>query len=142
MTIELDPKQQDLYNKVIKLCCDIEKEMHTSVDPTIPEQVQNQLSNLLPYLANLSDMVSVATAIYDWAKGKVADEIINNQTILDAKQGIQKNFIEGRLAKYNALYARVESVSKNLRSSVDGLRTLLSYEKELARIHQQQGVGG
>lgn len=138
MTIELNEEQTKRYNGVIQLCCNIEKEMHVTVDPTIPEQVQQQLSNLLPYLSNLSDMVSISTAIYDWAKGKVADEIIGNSLLLEAKQGIQSNFIQGRLAKYNALYSRVESISKNLRSSVDGLRSLLSYEKELARINQQQ----
>lgn len=138
MTIQLSEDQQQKYNSVIKLCCDIEKEMHNTVEASDPVQIQNQLSNLLPYLSNLSDMVSIATAIYDWAKGKVADEIISNDSLMEAKQNILSNFIQGRLAKYNALYQRVESVSKNLRSSVDGLRSLLSYEKELARINQQQ----
>jgi hypothetical protein len=139
MTIELDEAQTRLYNNVIKLCGDIEKEMKTTIDPTIPEQVQDQLSKLLPYLSNLSNMVSVATAIYDWARGRVADEIMKNPNRFDdAKASVVTLHVQGRLAKYNALYARVESVSKNLRSSVEGLRSMLSYEKELINMNKFQ----
>lgn len=139
MTIELNEEQTRHYNNVIKLCCDIEKEMHTTIDPTMPEQVQDQLSKLLPYLSNLSNMVSVSTAIYDWARGMVADEIMKDAIKFeDMKSSVVTIFMQGRLAKYNALYARVESVSKNLRSSVEGLRSLLSYEKELANLNKFQ----
>lgn len=139
MTINLNAEQQKLYNNVVALCCDIEKEMATTVDPTVPEQVQQQLSVLLPYLSNLSNMVSVATAVFDWAKGEVADEIMKNPVKFeDMKQSVISLFCQGRLAKYSALYERVESVSKNLRTSVEGLRSMLSYEKELVNMNKFQ----
>lgn len=133
MTIELNKDQQDIYNNVVKLCCDIEADMNTSIEASEPAQIEEQLSNLLPYLSNLSDMISKATAIYDWAKGEVAKEIIADAKLMDTKQNILNTFIQGRLAKYNALYKRVESVEKNLRSNIEGLRSMLSYEKELVR---------
>ncbi len=134
MTIELDEKQTKLYNDTIKLCAEIESEMHNTIEPTNPEEVQLQMSKVIPYLSNLSKMQETATAIYSWGKGKVAEEIMFDRNKFDdIKSSVIALFIQGRLAKYNALYDRVESVSKNLRSSIEGLRTLLSYEKENIR---------
>lgn len=133
MTIELNEEQQKIYDLIVKLCCDIEGEMQSTIESNNPVEVQEQLSNLLPYLANLSDMISKATAIYDWSKGEVVKEILAKDKLMEAKQNIISNYIQGRLAKYNALYQRVESVEKNLRSNIEGLRSILSYQKELIR---------
>lgn len=133
MTIELNEDQQNIYNSIVRLCCDIEGEMQNTIESNNPVEVQEQLSNLLPYLANLSDMISKATAIYDWSKGEVVKEILTKDKLMEAKQNIISNYIQGRLAKYNALYQRVESVEKNLRSNIEGLRSILSYQKELIR---------
>ena len=78
-------------------------------------------------------MQATATAIFDWAKGEVVQEVLNSPQLTEAKQTVVSHHIQGRLAKYNALYERVQSIEKNLRSSVEGLRSLLSYEKENIR---------
>lgn len=135
MTIELNKAQQEIYDQTIKLCCDIEKQLATSIEPSEPTQISAQLENLRPYLANCSTLISNATAIFDWARGRVMDDIISEDKLLDCKQEILKNYIAGKLARYSALYARCESLEKNLRSSVEGLRSMLSYQKEL--INQQ-----
>ncbi len=136
MTIKLDLEQQKVYDFTIKTCCQIEAEMHTPVDPTNPAEVEAQLGNIIPWLANLSVLVSNSNAIYDWAKGEVATEIISKPDLMEAKQDILKNYIQGKLAKYSALFERVEALSKNLRSQVEGLRSILSYEKEQLNINR------
>lgn len=131
MRIELNKDQQKIYDDTIRLCCDIEKALSTTIEPTEPTQISTQLENLRPYLANCSTLISNATAIYDWAKGKVMDDIIEQDKLLECKQEILKNYIAGKLARYSALYARCESLEKNLRSSIEGLRSMLSFQKEL-----------
>lgn len=138
MTFELNADQQKQYDAVIKLCTDIEGEMRNHIEATDPQEVQAQLSTLLPYLSNLSDMVSVATEIFNWAKGEAASIAMSDSRVLGLKAEVQKKWFSGKLAKYDALYERVQSVEKNLRSSIEGLRTLLSYEKELIRNRIQQ----
>jgi len=138
MTIVLSQEQQKVYDSTIKICCQIESEMSTTVDPTNPAEVEAQLGHIIPWLANLSTLVSNSNAIYDWAKGEVASEIISKPNLMEAKQDVLKNFIQGRLAKYSALYERVEALSKNLRSQVEGLRSILSYEKEQLNINRQK----
>lgn len=135
MSIELNKEQKAIYDNTIALCCDIEKALATTIEPTEPTQISAQLENLRPYLANCSTLIGNATAIYDWARGRVMYDIISEDKLLDCKQEILKNYIAGKLARYSALYARCESLEKNLRSSVEGLRSMLSYQKEL--INQQ-----
>ena len=123
-----------MKEKLIKLCEEIESAMRTSIDPTDPQQIQEQLANIIPYLANLSFMISTATEIYDKAKGEIADEIfLYPNKYKDVKANVMSLFIQGKLANENSLFERVESLSKNLRSSVEGMRSIISFLKEEIR---------
>ena len=123
-----------MKEKLIKLCLEIEKVMSISVEPTDPQQVQEHLANLIPYLSNLSFMISTATEIYDKAKGEIADEIfLYPNKYKDVKANVMSLFIQGKLANENSLFERVESLSKNLRSSVEGMRSIISFLKEEIR---------
>lgn len=117
-------------NNIKKLCAEISGAMATTVQPDNVHEVAQQLSNLLPYLSNLPLLMADATEIYDTAKGNAAIEALANSTLLGAKQDIQKRWFEGKLAKENSLFALVESTEKNLRSQIEGLRTLISLGKE------------
>lgn len=127
----LTPDEQKKYNDTIKLCCDIEKELHTTVDTNNGEEIAHQLESLRPFLANCPTLIANATELLESAKGQVADIIMNMDQ--DMKHEVMKQFISGKLAKFSALYARAESLEKNLRSSVEGLRSILSYQKELTK---------
>lgn len=131
MSIELNENQQKTYNSTLKLCCEIESAMAATVEPTDPSGISAQLENLRPYLANCSTMMSNATAIYNWAKGEVANLIMVNEKLSNCKQTILLHFISGQLAKYSGIYVRCESIEKNLRKSIEGLVSLLSYQKML-----------
>lgn len=133
MTIQLNEKQQKLYDSTLKLCTEIEGRLAVTIEPDDAHQIAAQLENIRPYLANCPMLMANATVIYDWAKGEAADSIIIDSKLMNCKQSILNGYITGKLAKYSALYARCESLERNLRSSVEGLRSLLSYQKELAR---------
>lgn len=134
--IQLDKDQQAKYDNIIRTCCDIEKDMSVTIDAGNAQAVEDQLANVTPWLANLSVIISDATEIYDWAKGRAADEAIGNDLLLNAKAEVQRRWFDGKLAKYNALYVRAENLSKNLRSQIDGLRSILSFEKEQLNVQR------
>ena len=132
MTIELSPEQQRVYTNLVKLACEIEGAMAIVVVSDEPAQIKCAIDNRLPYLANLPKMMEGAVAIHDWAKGEVAKEMIADNRLYEAKQAIQLRYIEGRIAKYSALYERINSLHSALKLSIEGLRSLLSYEKQFS----------
>ena len=132
MTIELSPEQQRVYTNLVKLACEIEGAMAIVVVSDEPAQIKCAIDNRLPYLANLPKMMEGAVAIHDWAKGEVAKEMLADNRLYEAKQAIQIRYIEGRIAKYSALYERINSLHSALKLSIEGLRSLLSYEKQFS----------
>lgn len=128
--ITLSEKQQQVFDTLVVACSEIEEELATSVNPNEPQDLQNQIEKLRPHLAYVSTMLSSAGSIYDYAKGQCARQIMNDPKLVEMKAGIQKMYIEGELNKFNELYIRVENTTKSLKSSIDGLVSLLSFEKE------------
>lgn len=95
--------------------------------------MSEHLQNLASFLSYTPRMVEISSAIYSWAKGQAAEEAMNNEVILAAKQNIQMKWIEGKIAKYGALYDKTERLKKSIDSAIDAYRSLLSYEKEQMR---------
>lgn len=140
MTIKLSPEQEAHYKNLVRLCEEIETAMDATIDGSDPAQIQHELSNRIPYLSNISKMMETATAIYDWAKGEAVKIAMKDASIIELKAAPQRLWFDGQLAKYSGMYQRVERLSKTLPSSVEGLRSLLSYEKLIASLNHTQGV--
>lgn len=134
MSVELTEKQKPVYAEIMNYILEIEKEMVIEVDQTNGENIAYTLMRRINLLSTCPKMMSIATAIYDWAKGEAANEAMNSERILGAKQDIQRKWFDGKLAKWNALYVRAERSYKDLSLSIEGLRSLLSYEKNLANL--------
>ena len=132
MTIELNPEQQKVYTNLVQLACEIEGAMAIVVVSDEPAQIKCAIDNRLPYLANLPKMMEGAVAIHDWAKGEVAKEMLADNRLYEAKQAIQIRYIEGRIAKFTALYERINSLHSALKLSIEGLRSLLSFQKQFS----------
>jgi len=133
--ITLNTQEEKNFNDLVKMCEDIEKDLNTSVNPNEPQEIQNQLEKLRPYLSFSSTMLSNASSIYDFSKGQCADMIMADGKLLNAKANVQKMWVDGKLNRFNTLYVRVERVTKSLQSSIDGLTSLLSFEKEKIKQH-------
>ena len=139
MSIELSKEQQEVYNKTFNLVSEIEKELNTTVQPDNAPEVQQQLAQLLPYLSNTPLMMATATAVYEWAKGQAALEAMENDRVYNAKAEIQRRWFSERLARYSAFYVRVETLEKALRQQIEALRSLLSFNKEMANLEKFGG---
>lgn len=83
--------------------------------------------------------MSTATAVHSWAKGEAAAEAMDKEKVYSAKADVQRKWFSGRLAKYDAFYSRVETLEKALRQQIEGLRSLLSYNKEMANLEKFGG---
>lgn len=140
MEIKLTEEQTKTQNELIKGINAIESAMSTVIDETNFQQVQYEIARRTELLGGSAKFLSFATALFDNAHGQVADHVLNTTTLIDAKQAIVTSWMKGKLAKWNALYVRTEQVTKKLDKSIDGLRSILSYEKALvtAGIHTVQ----
>lgn len=130
----MNDKQQQIFDNVNNLCKEIEKAMGVTIEPTNPEEIKSALENLRPYLANCSTMTAQASGLYAMMKGELVEDIMLNEKVMQLKSDLQRKWIEGKLAKFSALYERAVSVEKNLRSSIEALRSQLSYEKENVKL--------
>lgn len=111
----------------------IESRLNTVVDQTMGENIAFELNERTNLLSKTPVIMELATKIYDEAKGRLAEEIFFDEKKLKAKQQIQIMYIAGKLKEENALYVRAERCVRALDKSIEGLRSLLSYDKEMTR---------
>ena len=129
MSIELNQEQKKIFDSTMQLILACEKDLHTSVNPEESQECLNQLSNLMPHLGVMPEIMQNATVIFNWAKGQAAASAMDNTVILNAKQDIQKRFLEGQIAKWSGFYERAEQVQKSLALQIEGLRSIISFNK-------------
>ena len=129
MSIELNTEQKKVFDSTMQLILACEKDLHTSVNPEESQECLNQLSNLMPHLGVMPEIMQNATVIFNWAKGQAAASAMDNTVILNAKQDIQKRFLEGQIAKWSGFYERAEQVQKSLALQIEGLRSIISFNK-------------
>lgn len=133
LSIQLPEEQEKIVNSVLISCNKIETKMLLTINHENSQEVECQLADLLLSLGDIPRLMAQATAIYDTAKGLASEEAMNNEVILNAKQNIQRGWFEGKLAKYSAIYVRVENIAKDIRNQIEGLRSILSFQKEEIR---------
>lgn len=109
----------------------IEKEMRAGIDNTNGSELSYRLTKLVELNGTTPELMELAKAIHSHILGIAASEIIARPELLEAKQQVQKMYIAGRIAKWDALFERAEKVCSALVHSIDGLRSLLSFEKSL-----------
>lgn len=133
MSIELSPSQVPFLNELHDLIGKVEKETVISVDHTNGDEVAWHLMRRIELQHHTPRIMELATAIYNHCKGLAAAEAMSDERILSLKQDVQRKWFDGRLSKWDALYAKCERLCKDLANGIEGMRSLLSMEKELMR---------
>jgi len=133
-SLQFTEEQEKAVQKLLAECASIEIVMAMEVDVTKWEEVQVKLVRLTECFAQTSKMIEMAAMIYNTAKGIVANEAMTVPGVLDLKQDLQRNWIAGKLARAEGIYNRVETLLKDLRSQVEGYRSILAFERERIRI--------
>jgi hypothetical protein len=132
-SIEITPTQQQYVDKLQMMLAKIDAEMAITIDSTSGDEVAYRLTRRIELLQYTAKVMDLATVLYDHCKGMCADEVMNNQQLLGLKADVQRKWFDGRLAKWNGLHIRSERTCKDLICGIDGLRSVLSREKELMK---------
>ena len=112
----------------------IEAAMTKTVDQTNGENISCVLNERVSLLSICPRMMGLAVLLYDEMKGEVALEAMLNENLIKAKDSLQRLYLQGKLAEWNALYVRSERCQKDLDKSIEGLRSLLSYDKSMKQL--------
>ena len=129
MSIELTDKQKPFLMELIGHLQNMEACMATNVNHNDLNSLTAQLASALSLLAHQGRVVELAVGIFDWAKGQAVDVVKND----DLKHEVLKMKLSGLLSAHSARFDRAERTVKALTTYVDGLRTLISAEKELSK---------
>ncbi len=78
-------------------------------------------------------MKELSVYLYNWAKGKCAEEILIDERIIKAKESTIRLFIAGKMAYAESIYEKSEQAISSLQRTVEGLRTIMSSNKELIK---------
>lgn len=127
--IQNTPDQQKRIDELSGYLEAMENTMKKEVDHTDISSLTYQLSKAITLLATQGKVMELASFLFDWAKGK-AVEIVKDE---DLKHEVLKLKLSGLLAQHSARFDRSERTVKALTTYIDGLRTLISAEKELSK---------
>jgi len=120
---------------------DIEGLMKDYIDHQQIEQVSEQLGKATQLLHVTGRLMEIATRIYDNAKGEAAYKLLANPQINKAATTLQVKIIEGMMSEQSALYMRADRTVKSLTIYIEGIRSLLSKNKEQERISNYKNNG-
>lgn len=130
-SLELAPNQLTIYNQLMDRVETIEKRLRIDVDQTNSENVLHELNFRQQMLSETGLIIEAATMIYDFMQGLAAEQLLLNEKAMAAPAAMRTNLIKGYLAKWSGLYERAIRSTKTLDKSIDGLRSMLSYNKQL-----------
>ena len=133
MEIKLTAEQEKIHKELLQIINRIEIQLMTEIDPKDTNLIQSEILQRGILLSYSAKCLSWATALFDNAHGQLAEYMLTNEQMHEAKQTIISSWMKGKLAKWNALYVRTESVLKKLDRSIEGLISVLAYERELMR---------
>jgi hypothetical protein len=132
-SIELTPEQKPTYDQLMTMVEAIEKRLRLEIDPSNSEEITYEINHRQRMNADSGKILEYATLIYNNIKGVVGEEAMSREDVLTSKAAFQKLWVEGRLARWTAMYARCEEATKTLDKSISGLISMLSYNKELIK---------
>ena len=91
----------------------------------------NELDVLLQWLARSAELVSIAESEF---KQKLGKTIIENMS-KEISTNLLLKIAEGKCGKELQKYRRIERQNAGLVHAIDGIRTLLSYQKETMKMN-------
>ena len=127
-------ERQVVFRKELEGYIDtIESVVSEKIDHENAEIISEEITRRMSLCGNNPRIMELAKGIHSAARGQVAGLIMSDPKALNAKADIQRLYIAGLMAPYDALYERAEKSCKILEQSIEGMRTILSYRRELIK---------
>ena len=89
-----------------------------------------KLSEAISYQGYVGQMMASAKGLLGIARGQVATIIVTHPDYSKMKETMIRAAMDGLLYRFNAWYEHAERTSKSLDKYIDGLRSVVSSEKE------------
>lgn len=128
MSIQLTEKQMPYLGELMGYIKQIESVMAEPVSTSDLNSLSYQLAKACTLLALQGRIMELASALYDYAKGEAVKQVNK-----DLKLELLRLELASLLSVHSARFERAERVVKGLTTYIDGLRTLISAEKELSK---------
>lgn len=113
---------------------EIEHSLTISTKGMPPSVLMDILSDRLSLLAMAPEIMEFASWHHSKGRGDVYEHIANNPDLRKEKVDTLKLFITGYLAEHDALYERANQVIRSLEKNIEGVRTIISMERESLRL--------
>jgi len=113
---------------------EIEYSLSISTKGMPPAILTEILSDRLALLAMAPEIMEFASWYHSKGREDVFQEIMANPEIRKEKADNVKLFVTGRLAERDAFYERANQLIRSLEKNIEGVRTIISLEKESLRL--------
>jgi hypothetical protein len=113
---------------------EIEYSLSISTKGMPPALLTEILSDRLALLAMAPEIMEFASWYHSKGREEVFQEIMASPEIRKEKADNVKLFVTGRLAERDAFYERANQLIRSLEKNIEGVRTIISLEKESLRL--------
>lgn len=113
---------------------EIEYSLSISTKGMPPSLLTEILSDRLALLAMAPEIMEFASWYHSKGREDVFQEIMASPEIRKEKADNVKLFVTGRLAERDAFYERANQLIRSLEKNIEGVRTIISLEKESLRL--------
>jgi hypothetical protein len=96
-----------------------------------PGELWTELDNLIQWLARSGELLSEIESLYESAAGAQAEELAKDKSLAPSTI---TTIAKGKCADIKETFRRIERQNAALVHAIDGVRSLLSYEKETMRL--------
>jgi len=127
--------QSNSFLKLMNGLDEIEEVLSVQIPNHDGNAITEELSKRITYLGSTSYYDSINEGLYNWAKGRVFEEMRNDASLVKMKEVQLKMLIAGKMSKFEAINARTKKVIRNLEISIETLRSMLSFIKEQINNH-------
>jgi hypothetical protein len=121
-------------DETITMIEEVEYSLSISTKGMPPSILTEILSDRLALLAMAPEIMEFASWYHAKGREEVFNEIMSNPEIKKEKADNIKLFVTGRLAERDAFYERANQLIRSLEKNIEGVRTIISLEKESLRL--------
>ncbi len=95
-----------------------------------PSELWVELDNLIQWLSRSGELVSDIESLYESALGAQAEELAKDEKLSPSTITM---IAKGKCSDIKKTFRKIERQNAALTHAIDGVRSLLSYEKEMAK---------
>jgi hypothetical protein len=122
------------YEETADMIEQIEHNLSISTKGMPPSIISDVLADRLSLLAMAPEIMEFASWYHSKGREEAYNRIIGDEILRKEKVDNVKLFVTGFLAERDAFYERANQLIRSLEKNIEGIRTIISLEKESLRL--------